>query len=139
MRRVPRLAVMLLATALASCSDATEPDAPLDCEPSQAVDVTVQLARRPAFTWTPGCGMASLSVTGPTGSGWELYSGAEAAQNPIGSGVRYGDAPTGTLEPSPAQPLQTGSEYTVAVYRWIGEPGGPGSLFQRGSATFIAP
>jgi hypothetical protein len=32
-----------------------------------------------------------------------------------------------------------GEEYSVTVSRWIGEPGGPGSLFPRGSATFQAP
>jgi len=35
-----------------------------------------------------------------------------------------------------AQPLTSGISYRVAVYRWVGAAGGPGSLFERGSATF---
>ena len=132
--------ILMLAVAAASgCSEAFEPDPPLECASDQEVTVSVQLSGRPTFTWEPGCGMASVSVLGPSQSGWVLYSGADAADNPIGSGVRYGDAPAGTVEPSPATPLQSGAEYTVTVYRWIGEPGGSGSLFAQGSAEFVAP
>ena len=93
----------------------------------------------PVFTWTPACGMASLQVF-PTDGGpstWVLYTGSNAEQNPLRSGVRYGVAPPETIEPTPATGLAAGTNYAVLVYRWIGEPGGNlGSIFERGSATF---
>jgi hypothetical protein len=66
-----------------------------------------------------------------------LYTGPNAEQNPLRSGIRYGDAPPEALEPASATDLVKNTEYRVEVYRWVGEgPGGPGSLFPRGSATF---
>ena len=138
MRSLPPLALRFLVAGVGACSDGAETTAPLTCEYDQEVVVTVELAVRPRFTWTPGCGMASVLVVGG-GGGWVIYSGADAADNPIGPGVVYGIAPPGTLEPSPATPLQSGEEYSVTVYRWIGEPGGPGSLFPQGSANFQTP
>ena len=144
MRKTPRhpgaqlLVSLGCAAAAARCSDGFEPDAPLECAGDQTVAVAVQPSVRPTFTWEPGCGMASISVESPDGATWVVYTvGGDAGDNPIGSGVRYGDAPPGTAAPTPAAPLQSGVEYTVTVYRWIGEPGGPGSLFARGSAEFV--
>ncbi|MGH7586893.1 MAG: hypothetical protein ACREMH_11650 [Gemmatimonadales bacterium] len=135
----PRLLLGLLPAASAACSDDAGPGPadPLEREPDQAVHVDVEQDGFTRFTWTPGCGMASLQVMGP-GGGWVLYSGEDAAENPIGPGVTYGFPPEGTLEPSPAASLQSGAEYVVTVYRWIGEPGGPGSLFPKGSSYFQA-
>ena len=136
-RRLPHLVLCMLVAASTACSDDTEPNAPLDCEFDQEVFVNVEQGVFTRFTWTPGCGMASIQVVG-SGGGWVLYSGEDAAENPIGPGVTYGVPPEGTLEPSPATPLESGAEYVVTVYRWIGEPGGPGSLFPQGSAYFQA-
>lgn len=84
--------------------------------------------------------MSSLQVFAASpstgGHGWVLYSGARAAENPLGPGIRYGQRPSAALQALPPDPLVPGAEYTVAVFRWIGDPGGPGSLFLQGSAVF---
>jgi hypothetical protein len=99
------------------------------------VNVTVSDDRTPIFSWTPPCGLASLQVWNQhQTSGWVLYTGSRAAENPLRSGIRYGDAPPEALEPASATPLNSGP-YTVTVYRWIGESGA-GSLFPVGEATF---
>jgi hypothetical protein len=90
----------------------------------------------PLFSWEPACGFASLQVWDQNQtSGWVLYTGARAPDNPLRSGIRYGQAPPGAIEPAPATPLTKSINYTVAVYRWIGDEAG-GSLFPAGSATF---
>lgn len=129
----PMLALFLCA----ACSEDSDAVAPLECDHDQDVLVNVEQELLVRFTWEPGCGMASILVTGG-GGGWVVYSGANSPDNPIASGVVYGVAPKGTLEPSPATPLVSGEEYVVTVSRWLGEPGGPGSLFPAGSAYFQA-
>jgi hypothetical protein len=140
MKTIFRLSVFIMAaTSLIACSDGFHPAAAEPCTDEQEVAVAVSQDPLPVFTWTPACGMASLQVF-PTDGGpstWVLYTGSNAEQNPLRSGVRYGVAPPETIEPAPATGLTAGTNYTVLVYRWIGEPGGElGSIFVRGSATF---
>jgi hypothetical protein len=82
--------------------------------------------------------MASLraepsSVPSPA---WALYTGGRAADNPLRSGIRYGQAPPEALELESATTLEPGTEYTVTVSRWLGDSAGHGSLLPQGSATF---
>jgi hypothetical protein len=123
-----------------ACSDGVEPTPIVPCTDEQEVEIVVSGHRTPVFTWAPACGMASLQVfptTGTGGSSWVLYTGPNAHQNPLRSGIRYGDAPPEAFEAAPPSDLESGREYEVIVFRWVGEgPGGPGSLFPRGSATF---
>ena len=138
-RRLTKHLLAALAGALlfSSCSDtAFEPM--VSCTDDQEVTVEVSAGTTPRFVWQPSCGMASVQVwaTETSSDGWVLYSGSHAAENPLPSGLRYGEVPPKGLAPSTATPLRRGVEYRVAVYRWIGEPGGPGSIFERGTATF---
>ena len=83
--------------------------------------------------------MASLQVFSATGTGassWVLYTGDNAPQNPLRSGIRYGDAAPEAVEPASARDLVSGMQYQVVVYRWVGDNGVLGTLLQRGSATF---
>ena len=101
--------------------------------------VAVQVGSGTArFTWQPTCGMASIQVFSTEGAsgGWVLYSGRYAPENPLPSGIRYGQVPPKGLQPAAASPLSRGAQYQVVVFRWIGDPGGLGSLFGRGHATF---
>ena len=138
-RRVLKVIASTLIMVAIACSDGIEPTPVVPCADDQEVEVLVSTGQTPVFTWTPACGMASLQVfptTGSPTSGWALYTGSRAAENPLRSGVRYGQAPPEALEPAPATALVAGTEYTITVYRWLGEAGGLGSLFPQGSATF---
>ena len=135
-----RLTSTLAALTLA-CSDGVEPTPIVACADDQEVEVLVSADKTPIFTWSPACGMASLQVFATMGSGtsgWILFTGPRAAENPLRSGIRYGHAPPEALEPGPATDLVPDTEYTVVVSRWLdfGEPGGGGSLLPQGSATF---
>jgi hypothetical protein len=134
------LRLWTLAALILACSD--EPTAIIPCTDDQQVEVVVSGDPIPVFSWIPACGMASLQVFQGTGTGpssWVLYTGANAEQNPLRSGIRYGEPPPEAVEFTPAAELESGTEYRVVVYRWVGEgPGGPGSIFERGSTTFDA-
>jgi len=129
---VPVLLVLSLA-----CSEASAP--PVEaCADDQGVTIHISAGTRPAFTWIPACGMTSIMVfpAARTPATWVVHGGASAASNPLRSGIRYGEAPPGTFEATPEAALQGGTDYQVLVHRWLGEPGGEGGPFQRGSATF---
>ena len=135
-----RLAVASAVIGLSlSCSADLAPVSPDDCDEQRDINLAVSADPAHVFTWTPACGMSSLQVfpsTGEPGSGWVLYSGDRAAENPLRPGIRYGQAPPEAVEPAPATTLAPGVEYTVTIYQWLGEAGGPSSLFLRASATF---
>lgn len=127
-----------LLTAAISCSGGLEPTPIVPCGDDQEVIVSINSDATPVFAWSPACGMASLQVfpsNGSPTSGWALYTGPNSAQNPLRSGVRYGAAPREALEPAPATKLERGTEYTITVYRWVGDSGA-GAQIPYGAATF---
>jgi hypothetical protein len=122
-----------------SCSADLAPVSADACDEQRDINVGVSGDPVPVFSWTPACGMASLQVfpsTGEPSSGWVLYTGNRASQNPLRPGIRYGQAPPEAVEAAPATLLAPGVEYTVTIFQWLGEAGGPGGLFLRASATF---
>jgi len=126
---------ILMLGLLLGCSDGPGLRPVDPCAPDQEVELSVSAELAPLFTWTPSCGMASLQVWDHNHtSGWSLFTGSRAAQNPLQSGIRYGEAPPLALEPGPPAPLVNGT-YMVTVYRWIGDASG-GSLIPVGEATF---
>ena len=129
-------AVLGIALLFPSCTDnGFEPI--VDCADDQQVTMNASLGTVPRFTWEPSCGMASVWVWEDQGPiRWALYSGEHAPENPLPSGLRYGQVPPKGVEPTSSVLLQRGVTYRVTVYRWVGQPGGPGSLFERGSTTF---
>jgi hypothetical protein len=133
------LAIVALPSVLGiGCSESLGFDPIVACSDSQTVTVQVTASVTPRFNWAPACGMASLQVFLDSGSAgrWIVYSGSAAPENPLPSGIRYGQLPPKGVAPDGAQPLSSGVSYRVVVYRWVGAAGGPGSLFERGSATF---
>ncbi|MGH9894611.1 MAG: hypothetical protein ACREA0_22060 [bacterium] len=132
------LAAMLVTLSVA-CPDSLGFEPIVPCSDAQMVTVAVETDGTPRFTWQPACGMSSLQVLPDTGSsgGWVVYSGSHAAENPLPSGIRYGHLPPFGVAPGGAHPLIHGVPYHVTVYRWIGPPGGPGSIFERGTASFL--
>jgi hypothetical protein len=129
---------VLLGFLLSGCSDPSAPLPPEPCTDEQEVTIQAGPGPQPVFSWAPACAMSSLEVFPASGppAAWVLYGGSQASTNPLRSGVQYGQAPAGTVEAARERDLQVGTEYRVTVYRWIGDPGGPGSIFSRGSATF---
>jgi hypothetical protein len=137
MRQFIALASSAIVLMLA-CSNGLGPEPIVPCTHDQEVVVSVNDDPNPFFTWDPPCGMGSLEIhptMGNLSTGWVLFTGSRAAENPLRSGIRYGKAPPESLEPGPATALEPGVEYTIVVYRWVGDPG-LGSLFPQGSATF---
>jgi|SRR5689334_16632552 hypothetical protein len=129
-------AAALTAWLCGGCAESTTPTAE-PCADDQEVTVQVGPGTQPAFTWSPACAMTSILVF-PVDSPpavWVVYGGSRAASNPLHSGLRYGQAPTGTFEATPAAALQVGTEYEVLLNRWIGDSVG-GGPFQRGYVRF---
>lgn len=129
-----RIAIGAAACLSLSCNDTTGSVACTD----EIVTVSVSGGLEPVFTWSPACGMASIQVQPdtPNAGGWAIYSGQHSAENPLGSGIRYGHRPSLAVEPAPPRPLVSGVAYTVSVARWVADGHGSGALFIAGSATF---
>lgn len=104
--------------------------------PSEQVTVTASTSPQVDFSWAPTCPMAWLEVfhADSTVPAWIVTGQGSNIILPV---VRYGKRPEGTLEIVEARSLQRGVRYDVRVYRWIGGPGGPGSIFPAGSAVFV--
>ena len=117
-RVVAFVAAALLFPSGCGGDDATGPLSPC----TGTIEVRAVSGTRPAFHWTPRCGLASIHVLaapsngGGDGNMWVLLSG----KNLIGPGLRYGDHPIGTVTEIPARPVTTGIGYAV----FFAAPGG---------------
>jgi len=88
------------------------------------VQVAVLAGANPVFSWSPACGVSSLSVvTVPSTSGVSeelVWSFSVPEQNPIGPTIRYGIAPAGATVWTQPHALVAGATYRVRVMQTVG-------------------
>ena len=117
----------LLLTAL-GCNG-TSPVTPEGCV--QNVQITVVQRANPVFSWSPACGMSSLSVarvpSTPGVNEEAMWAFSLPEQSPIGPAIRYGSAPVGATVWTQPRALVAGATYRVRVYHTIGGDGLLGS------------
>jgi hypothetical protein len=135
--RIRHFICLLTLCASAACSDGVEPTPTVPCDENQDVTLSVSSGASPVFTWAPACGMAALEVMAEADATftWALSTGPQAPQNPLRSGVRYGDVPSEATQLGPALSLSPGM-YRVTVSRWAGDPAGTGSPMPAGEVLF---
>src|SRR3982074_1158371 len=100
------IAIGALASVLgAGCSESLGLDPIVACSDSQTITVEVTGSVTPQFNWAPACGMASLQVfLDRAGTGqWIVYSASAAPENPLPSGIRYGQLPPKGVAPQGPQ------------------------------------
>lgn len=117
-----RALFIVMATSSSACGG-REPVAPLiACQ--APIAVTVGSGPRPRFTWTPTCGLYTISVIAPPATGsvfgemWGIVSDTQL----IASGVCYGETPPGSQTRTPAFSVTPGTGYAVS---FTGERGKP--------------
>ena len=125
-----------------ACGDTAAPTEPLvPCAVDQEVTVSVTAEALPLITWSPNCTLALMTVKPETDQPtlhWSVYSGDRAPENPLASGIRYGELPDGFLQEISAKPLVPGTAYRVTVYRFVGGTASSGTHLFAGE-TFIQP
>jgi hypothetical protein len=115
-----------LAVLSASCHDTpTAAYAPLPVCP-RTIAVTVSPGLEPDISWSPQCGISSLSVTtlpgGPADYGTVMWSAYVNETSPFGPNIRYGRAPVGASTQSPLA-LKAGTRYRIWLYQTVGQDG----------------
>jgi hypothetical protein len=119
------MAVVFLTTA---CGEGTGPGGSCD-----QVQVSITQGTNPQFSWNGACPGYSLQVTGPATSMW-FISGGDVLDDVIHPPVQYGTVPAGAIQNAPAQPLESGTTYTLRMDRRNRFGGGVTPLAER---TFI--
>ena len=118
--RATRWLLLVSVSAVLACGDG--PTAPrVACD--GPISVRVGTGTNPTFNWIPGCGVTRIDVIAPPGNNtggtiWWLRSDTRL----IGSGVRYGDSPSGTKTMLPAIPVTHGTQYAVVFTGTSGQP-----------------
>lgn len=137
MGTAPRLcrwpAPALLAAFTLACNDATDSGTLPQC--AGAVSVAVGSGTTPAVTWSPACRLFLVLIEDPTGTGdqWGILSDSS---NAITAPVQYGTVPPGaTKELLAPTPLQSGHEYRVSVFRFVGPGHEDGELIGQKAFT----
>lgn len=124
MMRQPAHAILATAAALLACSCqntiAVESFA-TPCHGPVTVEVTVGL--EPQINWAPQCGISSLAVlTVPSTPGAVeavMWWFTVPEQQPVGPGIRYGQAPARANSRAPLE-LRAGTTYRVRVTQTLG-------------------
>ncbi|HEX2781097.1 MAG TPA: hypothetical protein VHM30_16475 [Gemmatimonadaceae bacterium] len=131
-RRLP----LAFLVALAACKDSTATSFayPPPCTGSVPVTMTT-VSGKPAFAWTPNCGMTALVVTrepAPPGGEPPVWAFDVPMNEPFGPVVPYGTAPRrANVYAGPAS-LTLGTKYRVTVEYVVGGD----VLSAHGSTTF---
>jgi hypothetical protein len=103
----------------------TSPVTPEGC--LQNVQVAVLAGTNPAFSWSPGCGVSSLSVatvpSTPGASEESMWAFSVPEQSPVGPPIRYGTAPVGATGWTEPRALVAGVTYRVRVRQTVGGDG----------------
>jgi hypothetical protein len=99
--------------------DSTRPDPRPECG-FEAVTLNVGPGTTPEFSWTPECGVESLSVdeVEPAPGARRRFWDVSASQSALHPPVRYGTPPNGSSDiiTVPPVPLEVGRTYRVTVY-----------------------
>ena len=106
LRLATRVSLALLLAGSACGGDSTAPEC-------TAVDVSLSTSVPPLITWRPNCGVARLSATSQVSA--RLFWAISAGDRPIESGVRYGEAPLGTIEHSTPHYLFSGTQIVIQL------------------------
>ena len=116
---VSRAFALLLAGLGSGCTSSVAPEG---C--AQNVNLAVTPAANPLFSWSPACGVSSLSVarvpSQPGGVGELVWGFSVSEQTPIGPPIRYGASPAGARIWTPPRALEAGATYRVQVVMTVG-------------------
>jgi hypothetical protein len=97
----------------------------------QNVQVAVLPGTNPVFSWSPTCGVSSLTVvtvpSTPGVSEESMWGFSVPEQSPVGPGIRYGVAPVGATVWTQPRALVPGANYRVRVIQTVGGDGLLGS------------
>jgi hypothetical protein len=97
----------------------------------QNVQVAVLPGTYPVFSWSPACGISSLSVvtvsSTPGAIEESMWGFSVSEQSPIGPGIHYGTAPVGATVWTQPRSLVAGATYRVRVIQTVGGDGLLGS------------
>ncbi|HKA57600.1 MAG TPA: hypothetical protein VKD28_03225 [Gemmatimonadales bacterium] len=106
--------------------------------PDNNVTVHVAPGVNPMFSWSPSCGISGLTVfvESDVTALWTVNGSASANDNPIESGVRYGQTPADARTVTGPLQLQRGVAYRVQVRRLICERGSPCYVMAAGETRF---
>lgn len=108
------LGVVAAAASGLACSS-TEPL--VKCK--SGVVLSISTGAAPRFDWSPACLAYRIDVEDSAGA--TIWSVQAAGGDSIAPGVVYGDLPHGAATQTVApQPLQSGRQYGVFVFRYIG-------------------
>jgi hypothetical protein len=88
------------------------------------VEIAVLPGANPVFSWSPRCGVSTLSVsTVPSAPGAveeTMWGFSVPEQTPLGPRIPYGIAPSRATIWIQPRALQTGSKYRVSVWYTVG-------------------
>jgi hypothetical protein len=103
-----------------ACSEGTGPGKSCGADVG-SVTATVSVTGTVVFDWNPRCKVALLLVEQDASDRWAIsvpgFDPSTEADNIISPPITYGQAPAGTEEDPPAQPLVAGQTYELVLWK----------------------